>query len=131
MNVVSRIVCAIALVSVISIAGCGPFSSQYSDADSGKTVTVHVGDTFTVQLANPSGDGGWTWTSMAGGGSIVSISAPTPQSAGPFAGTGAFGPIDWQATALHIGTTTLRTEYRRFGVQAATKVWTLIVKVTA
>lgn len=134
-----RFACLLALILLIStLAGCGPAAAsltaesgiQLSAADSGRTVTMKVGDHLVVELdANPST--GYTWEIGEADSSIIKQVGETEYksaSATPMPGQGGTQVLRFQAVGS--GSTTLKLIYHRPWETGVAPINTFTVQVT-
>jgi inhibitor of cysteine peptidase len=118
----ASVIALAALLAFVSVAaGCGgavtakvTAARTYSEADNGRTVTLAVGDPFTVTLKeNPTT--GCQWNMVVGKG-ITLVSDQYTQDAQPSPGpalVGAGGTHAWSLKATTAGTWTLTGAYAR------------------
>jgi predicted secreted protein len=81
-----------------------PTQKSFTIADTGKSINVKVGETFTLTLKN-YGDGGYLWVMQDYDENILGINGPV--TSGSSGMLGDFGNDVWTITALTKGTVTL------------------------
>ncbi|HTY53164.1 MAG TPA: protease inhibitor I42 family protein [Methanomicrobiales archaeon] len=120
--VVEENVCGVSACAVTTPpATVPPRYHVYTDADSGKTVTEALGETFAVRLAeNPST--GYSWNLSLPSGLTLSRDEFIPASTGGQA-VGAGGTRSFTLVAAEKGTWNLSAEYRRPWLTSGTVVY--------
>ena len=105
------ILALLSLAIALTLASCGRNSSMtLSASDSGRSIDVHVGDTFTIALdGNPTTGFDWSVT-----GAIAPVLEQTGRTFTPQSSAlGAGGTVRYEFRVAAAGTVTLTLVYRR------------------